>query len=185
MKKISLCLTVLLILLLLGGCGASAPDWAPLELARRDSATDSALLGDTVAVAFTVDAPFGGLEGAFVLTGENPEITVSVYEAVKDYKTTLSEKPKRQKTFDRLSEKLLWEFRTLPAGDYIIVFSGATSAAPLKSIVPSDEANGKILHYRNGEIITDGTCALTLLCLKSSPDHTPGLTTFAYPVIEE
>ncbi len=185
MKKIVSLLCATLALLLLAGCSSGTPDWAPLELARRDAATDTAILGNTLAVAFTTDAPLGGLEVTFALLGEDAEITVSVYEAVKDYNTTLSAKPKRQKTFDRLSEKLMWQFRTLPAGDYIVVFSEAKNGAPLKSVVPSDMANGKVLHYRDGEIMTDGTCALTLLCRKDQQNQTPTLQTFAYPVPEE
>ncbi len=184
MKKI-FTLLLALTLLALVGCSGNAPQWAYLELARRDPATDTAVLGNTVAVALTCDASLGGLEAAFVLTGADAEITISVYEAVKDYQTTLSGKPKRQKTFDRLSEKIMWQFRTLPAGDYIIVFSGAKNGAPLQSVVPSDTANGKILQYRDGEIMTDGTCALTLFCTPNQDNQPPTLTTFAYPVPEE
>ncbi len=185
MKKTSRFLAFCFLALLLTGCSSGGTDWGPVELARRDAATDTSVAGDPIAVAVSVDSPLGGLEMAFAVTGEDPKVTVSIYKAEKDYETTLSNNPQRKETFSHLTEKLMWQFRTLPAGDYLIVFSHVTDAALIRSIVPSDEANGKILHYRSGEIMTDGTCALTLLCIKTDENPEPGLVTFAYPVSEE
>ena len=95
------------------------------------------------------------MEISFDVTGEDAEITVSIYKAEKDYNTTCSQKPLREETFSHLTENLLWQFKTLPAGDYLIVFTDANNAALLKSIVPSDAANRKILNYRNGEVMTE------------------------------
>ncbi len=185
MKKTALILTFCLLLAGLAGCHAGRTNWAPVELARRDTATDAPVPGEPIAVAISLQAPFGGLEMFFSLTGESPSARVSVYKAEKDYSTTLSGKPIREETFPDLTETLMWQFRTLPAGDYLIVFSDLNNAALIRSIVPSDEANGKVLYYRNGEIMTDGTCAITILCMKTDDHPQPGLTTFAYPVPEE
>lgn len=185
MKKTSLLLIFCILALLLSACSSGATGWSPIELARRDKTGDTPVQGDLIVVAVSVTAPLGGIEMACKITGEDAEITVSVYKAEKDYNTTLSGGPVREQKITDLTEKLLWQFRTLSAGDYLIVFSGAKNAALLKSVVPSDEANGKILHYRNGEIMTDGTCALTLLCIKTDDVPQPGLVTFAYPVIQE
>ena len=185
MRKISLLLTLCLLTLTLSACASSPTDWGAISLGRRDVATDTPIEGETVAAAVSVTAPLGGMEISFDVTGEDAEITVSIYKAEKDYNTTCSQKPLREETFSHLTENLLWQFKTLPAGDYLIVFTDANNAALLKSIVPSDAANRKILNYRNGEVMTDGTCAITLLCIKTTEIPEPGLVTFAYPVIQE
>lgn len=185
MKKVALFLAFLIPCLLFAGCSSGGTDWAILELSHRDPVTDASIPAERVAVALSTEAPLGGLEMTFSITGENPSGTVSIYKAEKDYATTLSGKPAREEKFSNLTEKLMWQFRTLPAGDYLIVFSDLSAATLTRSIVPSDEANGKILNYRNGEIMTDGTCVLTLLFIKTNDHPEPGLVTFAYPVPEE
>ncbi|MBO5247713.1 MAG: hypothetical protein J6B54_00235 [Clostridia bacterium] len=185
MKKIICFFSLLMTVLLLVGCASDGTDWGTVELARRDAETDATIPAQHVAVALSPNAPLGGMEIIFSITGESPSGTVSIYKAEKDYDTTLSGKPVRKESFSPLTEKVLWQFRTLPAGDYLIVFSDLNAATLVRSIVPSDGANGKILHYRNGEIMTDGTCALTLLCIKTDDVPEPNLNTFAYPVPEE
>ncbi len=185
MKKTTLFLSFCILCLLFSGCSSGGTDWAPLDLARRNPSTDAPIPAEVVAVALSTEAPLGGMEMSFTITGENPSGIVSIYKADRDYSTTLSGKPVREEKFSKLTEKLMWQFRSLPAGDYLIVFSELSAATMTRSIVPSDEANGKILNYRNGEIMTDGTCALTLLFIKTHDHPEPGLVTFAYPVPEE
>lgn len=184
MKKIAL-FTALCCLFLLAGCSAKGTQWATVSLTQRDAETDASIPAEHVAVALTTDTPLGGMEMVFSLTGENPSATVSVYKAEKDYSTSLSGKAVRQEKFTDLTDKLLWQFRTLPAGDYLIVFSDLTDATLIRSVVPSEQANGKILNYRNGEISTDGTCVLTLYFIPANDNSQPQLKTFAYPVVEE
>lgn len=186
MKKIAL-LTVISLLLCLcfSGCRANKTQWAPIELTRRDAATDAPIPGSEVIVAVSPEAPLGGLELFFNLTGDSPSATVSIYKATVDYATTLAEKPVRQEKFSELAANMMWQFRTLPAGDYLIVFSDLNAATLSRSIVPSDKANGKILNYCNGNVMTDGTCVMTLLCIKTADNPDPGLAVFAYPVVEE
>ena len=176
---------VLCLLLVLTACGAKGTEYATIDFAVRDADTDASIPAEHVAIALSTQTPFGGMEITFSLTGENPSAVVSIYKANADYQTTLSGKPVRKETFTELTEKLLWQFRTLPEGDYLIVFSEITGATLMRSIVPSDAANGKLLTYRNGEIMTDGTPVLTLLFPKTNEHPEPGLTTFAYPVVEE
>ncbi len=185
MKKTALFLISCFFILFFAGCSSGGTDWAPLNLALPDPETDAAIPAEQVAVALSTKSPLGGLEMTFSITGENPSGVVSIYKAEKDYPTTLSEKPVREEKFSDLTEKIMWQFRTLPAGDYLIVFSELNAATLTRSIVPSAEANGKILNYRNGEISTDGTCALTLLFIKTNDSPEPELETFAYPVPEE
>lgn len=185
MKKIWRTALFLSIVLLFSACSSPSPGLSPINLALRNPASDTAILGDTVAIACAVNAPLSGIEIAFEITEPNASITVSVYQAEKDYKTSLANKPVRKETIDHLSEKVLWQFRTLAAGNYLIVFSDAKNAAPIKSVVPADSANGKTVHYRNGEVMTDGTCALTLFCIKTDQVPEPEMTTFFYPVVEE
>ena len=185
MKKTLSLFLLFLFTLTLTSCGSNAPQWAEIPLTSPENEESAPIQGSPVAVAVSTDNPVGGVEFSSKITGEHPQITVAIYKANKDYKTTLSEKPVRKETFDNLSEKLLWQFRTLPAGDYLILFSDEKDGALLKEIVPSDEANGKILNYRNGEIMTDGVCKISLLCIKTEANPEPGLTTFAYPVPEE
>ncbi len=183
MKKIlplALCL-----LLLFTGCSSKGTDWQPVNLALQDKETDASIPAQHVAVALSPDGTLGGIEMTFSVTGDTPSVSVAVYKAEKDYQTTLSGKPVRKKNFSQITEKILWQFRTLPAGDYLIVFSEMNAVTLTRSVVPSDEANGKILTYRNGEIMTDGTPVLTLLCPKTNDQPEPGLITFSYPVIEE
>ncbi len=184
-KKTALFLISCLLILFLAGCSSGGTDWAPLNLAQPDPETDAPIPAERVAVALSTKAPLGGLEMTFSITGENPSGIVSIYEAEKDYNTTLSGKPVLEEKFSDLTEKMMWQFRTLPAGDYLIVFSDLSAATLMRSIVPSTEANGKILHYRNGEISTDGTCCLTLLFIKTHDHPEPELEPFAYPVPEE
>lgn len=181
MKKIFI--FALCLLFCFSGCAANG-EWNALELARRDAASDASIPAQHVAVALSPASDLQGLEMTFTVTGESPSVTVSVYRAEKDYNTTLSGKPLREKNFSNLAEKVLWQFRSLPAGDYLIVFSDLSAATLTKSVVPSDEANGKILYYRNGEVMTDGTPVLTLLCAKNG-EESPKLVTFSYPVPQE
>ena len=176
---------ILCLLLCLTACSSKGTEFTSLDLARPDKNTDAPIPSDQVTVALSTNASWGGLELNFRLTGDDPNVEVAVYKATVDYHTTLSEKPIRKERFSDLTEKLLWQFKTLPAGDYLIVFSNLNGATLMRSIVPSDEANGKILTYKNGEIMTDGTPILTLLFPKTNEDSQPGLVTFAYPVVEE
>lgn len=185
MKKAALFTALCLLTLLFSACSPKATQWYTVSLTHRDAESDASIPAEHVAVALTTDSPLGGMEMVFSVTGENPSATVSIYKAEKDYSTTLSGKAVRQETFENLTDKLLWQFRTLPAGDYLIVFSDLTDATLLRSVVPSEEANGKILNYRNGEISTDGTCVLILYFIPTNEIPQPGLNTFAYPVLEE
>lgn len=185
MKKRTLLLCFFSLLFLFSACSSQKTDLLPVELPARNSATDSELQGDVIAVACGVNAPIGGIEFSCKITGESPQITVAIYKAEKDYQTTLSGKPVRKETVTDLTERLLWQFRTLPAGNYLVVFSRAKDATLIKSVIPSDASNGKTVHYRNGEVMTDGTCALTLLCVKTTENPEPAMTTFFYPVVEE
>ncbi len=176
---------VLCLLLCFTGCGTKGTEFNTVDLARQDPDTDASIPAEQVVIALSTDAPLGGMEMIFSLTGDDPNAVVSIYQAQTDYNTTLSDKPVRKEKFSDLTDKILWQFKTLPAGDYLIVFSELSGATLLRSIVPSDESNGKILTYRNGEIMTDGTPILTLLFPKTHDHSEPGLVTFAYPVIEE
>lgn len=184
MKKFCTILLSCALLAVLTACASPQTEWTPLPLARAETEDPSPAQGETIAVAFLVTEPFGGMEMEFQVQSD-ASITVSIYAANKDYQTSLSQKPKREETIEDLTENVLWQFRTLPAGNYLIVFSQAKNAAVKKAAAPSDEANAKILHYRNGEIMTDGICMITLLCLQSDPAVSPALTPFTYPVIVE
>lgn len=172
------------LLLTFSACKGNVTDWKTVSLTGTSSAPAPSVSGEPVAVALSPNSPIGGIELQLDISGDAPKITLSIYEATVDYQTTLSQKPVRKETIDRLSERILWQFRTLPAGDYLIVVSQMEGAALKKAIVPSDEANGKILHYCNGEIRTDGTPEITLLCIPTENSE-PGLETFYYPVLEE
>lgn len=184
MKKFCTVLLLCALLAALTACASPRTDWTPLPLARAETEDPSPAQGETIAAAFSVTEPFGGVELEFHVQ-DNASITVSIYAADKDYRTSLSQKPKREETIENLTESVLWNFRTLPAGSYLIVFSQGKNAAVKKAAAPSDEANGKILHYRNGEIMTDGICMITLLCRRSDPAVAPAFTPFTYPVIVE
>ena len=184
LKKALSLLLLAVLLCTLSACKGSVTDWKTVSLTRTSSAPAASVSGEPVAVALSPDSPFGGIELRLEITGDSPKITISIYEATVDYQTTLSQKPVRKESVDRLSERILWQFRTLPAGDYLIVVSQMEDAALKKAVVPSDEANGKILHYCNGEIRTDGTPEITLLCIPAENSE-PGLETFYYPVLEE
>ena len=176
---------VLCLLLCFTACSSKGTEFLSLDLARPDPNTDASIPSEQVTVAFSTDASLGGVELTFRLTGDNPEAEVAIYRAQVDYQTSLSEKPVRKERLSNLTEKILWQFKTLPAGDYLIVFSNLNGATLMRSIVPSDEANGKILTYKNGEIMTDGTPVINFLFPKTNEDSQPGLVTFAYPVVVE
>lgn len=182
MKKFCTILLLCALLAALTACASPRTDWTPLPLARAETEDTAPAQGETIAVAFSVTEAFGGVELEFQVQ-DQASITISIYTADKDYRTTLSQKPKRTETVENLTENVLWQFRTLPAGNYLMVFTQAKNAALKKAAAPSDEANGKILHYKNGEIMTDGICMITLLCRKSDP--APAFTPFTYPVIVE
>lgn len=186
MKKTAFCLLLLLSLLLTACSSASKTAWTAHPLSATDAQSmfpDSS--GGTVAVAVTVNDSFGGIELRSTVQSEQAKVSVAVYRAEKDYATTLSSSPKREKTLTGVTDDFLWKFSTLPAGDYLIVLSGAADLAPDQSLLPSDEANGKILNYRNGEIVTDGTYALTLLLASNADADHNYFSTFAYPVPKE
>lgn len=185
MKKTALILILCMLSFLFSGCSSGGTDWALLNLAQSDEKTDTPIPAQQVAIALSTTAPLGGMEIIFSITGDDPSGTVSIYKAENDFATSLSKKPVREEKFSQITEKMLWQFRTLPAGDYLIVFSDLNAASLIRSILPSKEAIGKILTYQNGEISTDGTCLLTLLFTKTHDHPEPELNTFAYPVPEE
>ena len=184
MKKTALLLAGLL-LFLLTGCASSGGDWTAAALARPDPGSDGTVDLNGFAVAISVNASFGGLELRCKSEGTDNGVTVSVYRADRSYEVSLSASPARSCTLKNVGNDFLWKFRTLPAGDYLIVFSDARQVSGVFSVVPSDEANGKILQYRDGAAVTDGTCALTLLLSTQKKDGFTYLDRFAYPVPDQ
>lgn len=185
MKRMRPILLLLLCFIWPSACSATPTDLTALPLASRNSISDGTLEGDSVAVAFSVTTPLAGLEFACNITGESPEITVQIFRADTDYDTTLSADPEREERISDLTESLLWQFSPLPAGDYIVLFSGAKDAQLIKSLLTSPVAAGKILHFRNGTVMTDGTAAVTLYCTPASDTEPGALKIFTYPVMEE
>ncbi|MBQ4322871.1 MAG: hypothetical protein IJC19_02905 [Clostridia bacterium] len=183
MKRIAT-LPLLLCLILLTACSSAPSEFTQILLAHRDPATDSPTDANGVAVGVSFTTPLSGLEFECALTGEAAEITVSIYKADTDYETTVGAETVREERITNLSAKLLWQFDALPAGDYIILFSNPKNASLIKSVVTSYEGSGKILHYRNGTVMTDGTVALTLL-FPTTEGTTPALKTFTYPIMEQ
>lgn len=185
MKRLSAVFHILLLCLTLMACASSPAQSTALPLALREEATDSTASGEGLAVAFSVTTPLVGLEFECNITGENSQITVEIYKADTDYATTVSGDPQRAQTISHLSKKLLWQFDSLPPGDYIVLFSQVTDAELIKTLKPSAQATGKILHLRNGTVMTDGTVALTLFCTPSEENQAPSLAVFTYPIVEE
>ena len=183
MKRRSCSLLLLLSLLFLVACSATPASFAPLSLAKSDSETDQYVTAEGIFVAVSVNAPLTGLEFRCKTAGEDAKITVKIFEADTDHDTTVASDPVLKETFRNPAEKMLWQFDSLPAGDYFIAFSDVSGVEILQSAAPSAEASGKILHYRNGAVLTNGTLALTLLCTKSEKNPQPALITFTYPVI--
>ena len=184
MKKSFLIPVLLSLLLLFSGCSSTKLDLAAVPLARTD-ALDTAAEGAVLAVGCSVNGPLSALELNLQITGESPSVTVEIYEAEKDYETTVAKKPVRKETLTNLTNKVLYQFQTLDAGDYLLVFSEAKNAALMKSVVPSDAANQKILSLRNGQPMNDGTCAVTLMLVKTQANPEPTLTTFQYPIPQQ
>lgn len=184
MRKTALLLAGLW-LFLLTGCASSGGDWTAAALARPDPGTDGTVELNGFAVAVSVNASFGGLELRCKSEGTDNEVTVSIYRADRSYDVSLSASPARTCTLKNVGNDFLWKFRTLPEGDYLIVFSDARQVTGVCSVVPTDEANGKIVQYRNGTAVTDGTCALTLLLATQSKDGFTYLERFAYPVPDQ
>lgn len=187
MKKAALLLCFVLLFLNVAGCSSSdSNQWASISLFGSEAAfSETDLGGATGAVAVTVNDAFGGIELNCVPEGDDASVTVAVYRADTDYQTSVSASPVRKTVLKRMTGNLLWRFRTLPAGDYIIVFSQTNRVRLIKSVVPSDAANGKTLCYRNSEIATDGVFALTLLLSENGEENHSYLSAFAYPVPAE
>jgi len=125
-----------------------------------------------------------GIEFQSRITGENPATTVKIYKANTDYATTFADSPLREERVENLSEKLLWQFDPLESGDYIILFTDTHDSVLIRSLIATQEARGKILTFRKGQIMTDGTVALTLLCTPTDGVQA-GLKVFTYPVVQE
>lgn len=185
MKRTRLLLLLLLIVLLMSACAASPAEQTPIALALRDPITDGTADGEGIAVAFSVTTPLTGLELECSITGESPEITLQIFKADTDYATTVAADPLREETVPRLSSKILWQFDPLEEGDYILLFSKVRDAQPFLSLQASAEATGRILHLRNGSVMTEGTVVLTLFCTPTKEIPHPGLAIFTYPVVEE
>ena len=185
MKRFCTTLLLLVFALFLASCSAPPADFVALPLAERDGTADEYTAAEGILVALSVNAPLSGLEFSCKTDREGAKITVKIYEANTDYDTTLSADPVREETFQSLAPKMLWQFNSLPAGDYFIAFSDSEGTQLLRSAAPSREAGGKILHYRNGAVMTEGTLALTLLCEKTEEVTQPALITFTYPIIVE
>ena len=185
MKKRFLSLFLLLILTLsTAGCASGQTVWAETALARPDPATDGEMDLNGLCVAISVNAPFGGMELDCKTESQDNSVTISVYKANLNYETSLSGTPVRTCTVRNVGTNFLWKFRTLPAGDYLIVFSDVNGVKAARSVVPSDAANGKILQYRNGSVVTEGTCRMTLLLTEQKEETFSYLGLFAYPVPE-
>lgn len=183
LKRIPVFLSLVLLLISLSACSATKTDLAAVPLFGQTETEEA--LGAELAVAFSVNAPLNGLEFRLHVTEGDSEITVEIYEANTDLTTTLSEKPLRKETLTDLSDKMMLQFRTLNEGDYVLLFRDAKNATLLKAVLPSEQANRKILGFRNGEPMNDGTLAVTLLLIKTETNPEPGLVTFQYPVPQD
>ena len=184
MKK-TLSLFLCILLLLLAGCSSGEIRWAEIPISVRDAETDRPASGEVMAMAFALDVPLGGLSMQFEPTGEDSEITVELYKAKENYEETLKSTPKRKETFKNPAENMIWQFRTLPAGSYLLVFSDAKNVNVLKSVVPSQQANGRTVHYKDGTVVTDGLFTITLMCIQAEEERTYELLPFSYPTPEE
>lgn len=185
MKRIGSILLLLVFTLFLASCSATPADLSVLALAQRNESTDAYASVEGVRVAFSLNAPLAGLEFQCRATDSQAAVTVKIYAADTDHDTTLAADPVREMTFRNPAAKMLWQFDSLPAGDYLIAFSDSAGVELLKSAAPSAEAAGKILHYRNGSVMTEGILVLTLLCEKTESVPQPSFITFTYPVIVE
>ena len=185
MKRTCASLLLLIFTLFLASCSATPANFTTLTSAQRNEQTDTYASAEGVQVALSLNAPLTGLEFQCKASGDGAAITVRIYAADTDYDTSLSADPVREQTFRAPAEKMLWQFDSLPAGDYLIAFSDSVGVELLKSAAPSAAAAGKILHYRNGSVMTEGVLALTLLCEKTESVPQPSFITFTYPVIVE
>lgn len=183
--RLSMLMILISLLLFSAVACASTPEAVTqIPLAYRDEATDGTAEGDNIAVAFSVTAPLSGIEFQSRITGENPATTVKIYKANTDFETTVAGEALREERFENLSEKLLWQFSPLEAGDYIILFTDTDDSVLVRTLLTSTAARGKILSFRQGLIMTDGTVALTLLCTPTDGTE-PQLKVFTYPVVQE
>lgn len=171
-------------LLLFCACSAGVGDTVTVDLFGASEPTASDLSGGTVAVAVTVNEDFCGIEWQCSVSSSDSSLTVSVFRADTDYKTSVSSGAVREITLQGLRNDNLWEFRTLSAGDYVIVFSEASGVSLCFCALPSDEANGKTLTYRNGEVSAEGSVAASLILIAPTDPARTLLSAFAYPVAE-
>lgn len=182
MKKFLL----LLPLLLLCGCSSHPPtqEMQSVGLADRTSAYYYDLKEDTAAIAFTANAPFSGAELPCFVRQTDNRLTLTLYAATGDYFATVEGKALRQYTFTDVKDTtaLLWRFDTLPAGSYVLTLSAAQGITVSKAVVPSPEANGRAVHFLNGEVVTDGVFDLRFLFTDGAPADF--FAPFSFPAAE-
>lgn len=177
--------TAICLMLCLSACAYGVgKDAVTVPLAVEDPALSEPIDGEGLAVAFSPACELYGLE-IHTLPGEGSSgFTLEIFNADRDYETTLAGKALRSITVTDPGADFLWEFSALPAGDYLLLFSGVENLSPLASAVPSDDANGKIVLYRNGAVLARGPCRISLL-FSAHEEGFVWLTPFAYPVLAD
>ena len=123
------------------------------------------------AVYFNALLPFSGIEIA-CSASEDSSLDISVYNFVTDYLTSLSGEVIDSVSFSDYADgvKLAVGLGTLPAGEYLVVFTSDTNSVISCGDYQSAEADNSVVIYENGNLLLNSVPYMSVIFDEESPD---------------
>ena len=122
--------------------------------------------GEIAAIEFYAADEFSGIEVLAAKVGEDDTLTVTLYEFDTDYETTVKNGKKVESATFRDYENrdtLLFSFKTVKNGKYLLTFSTKNNAGICVAAYPSEQAKDHVNFYLNGESYTAGAYYAAIL----------------------
>jgi hypothetical protein len=140
------------------------------ELVATPKAVDR---DNVIGVYFKALESFSGID-ITCSASENSSIDIYLYNFVTDYSTTLLGEVIESASFNDYSDgaKLAVGYGTLPAGEYLVVFSSKTNALMSCGDYQSKEADNSVVVYENGNLLLNCVPYMSVIFDAESEDGT-------------
>ena len=116
------------------------------------------------AAYFTAPSAFSGIEVYGATVGDSPSVKVTIYSFDTDYFTSVSSSNRKFSiSFSDYPDKswLFASFKSLPAGNYIVVVSSSSTGGAYYSSMPAE--NSASVFFKNGEPWSGGALYCNIL----------------------
>lgn len=124
---------------------------------------------NTYAVYFNALTSFSGIDTVFAAS-ENSSLTISIYSFVTDYATSVAGEKLVSVDFSDYADatRLAFGFGSLPAGEYLVVFSSSSNAVMYCGYYQSAEAGNSVVVYENDRLLLNCVPYMSVIFDKSS-----------------